>query len=119
MRPPACSTDIRDLIHNISIASEQNSDLRTTLQQQSSALDVLQSSERATASSISDAHREKALLLSDKQFLQSELRNLELKNDEKSRENEGNISRRNALEDKVAEHIVDDSYLPCSIYSAR
>ena len=72
------------------------------MQQQSSALDVLQSSERATSTFISDAHRERDLLVSDKQFLQSELRNSELKYDEKSRENEGNKSRRNALEDKVA-----------------
>jgi hypothetical protein len=45
--------------------------------------------------------REKALLVSDKAFLQSELRSSELQCDEKARENEGNVTRRNALEAKV------------------
>ena len=79
----------------------QIADLRTTLQQQSSALEVLQRSEAASADNAAHLEREKALLVSDKAFLQSELRNSEQQCDDKSRENEGNVTRRNALEAKV------------------
>ena len=49
------------------------------------------------------------LLKSDKNFLQSEVRNLELKFDEKAKENEGNISKKLELEGKVRTHLSTDS----------
>ena len=50
---------------------------------------------------MSDLTTEKSLLLSDKQYLQSEIRNLEMKFDEKARENERNECAKFALESKV------------------
>lgn len=81
--------------------SIQNGDLRTTLQQQSSALEVLQKSEKSATALTSDLTTEKSLLLSDKQYLQSEIRNLEMKFDEKARENERNECAKFSLESKV------------------
>jgi hypothetical protein len=50
---------------------------------------------------MSDLTTEKSLLLSDKQYLQSEIRNLETKFDEKARENERNECAKFSLESKV------------------
>ena len=46
------------------------------------------------------------LLKSDKNFLQSEVRNLELKFDEKAKENEGNVSKKLELEGKVRTYLI-------------
>lgn len=94
----------------------QIADLRTTLQQQSSALEVLQRSEAASADNAAHLEREKALLVSDKAFLQSELRNSEQQCDDKSRENEGNVTRRNALEAKVPQFACLSFSLLCALY---
>lgn len=79
----------------------QNGDLRTTLQQQSSALDVMQKSEKTATSHMNDLATEKSLLSSDKIYLQTEIRNMEMKFDEKARENERNECAKFALESKV------------------
>ena len=70
--------------------------------QQSSALDVIQLNERRNADSLIDMEKIKNLLSSDKLYLQSEVRNLEAKYDEKARESELNLSKSQAFEMKVS-----------------
>jgi hypothetical protein len=99
--PPTALLSLIPIIPDRPLLTPQIADLRTTLQQQSSALEILQRSEASNADTAAHLEREKALLVSDKAFLQSELRNSEQQCDDKARENEGNVTRRNALEAKV------------------
>lgn len=62
---------------------------------------MLQKSEKFATALMSDLTTEKSLLLSDKQYLQSEIRNLEIKFDEKARDNERNECAKFSLESKV------------------
>ena len=95
------SHDLKISTSTSTSTSTQNVDLRTTLQQQSSALDVMQKSEKTATSLMNDLATEKSLLSSDKIYLQTEIRNMEMKFDEKARENERNECAKFALESKV------------------
>ena len=74
--------------------------------QQSSVLEILQANDRKNCDSLVDLEKLMGLLKSDKNFLQSEVRNLELKFDEKAKENEGNVSKKLELEGKVRTYFI-------------
>ena len=74
--------------------------------QQSSALEILQTNDRKNSDSLIDFEKLIGLLNNDKLFLQSEVRNLETKYDEKAKENEGNVSKKLELESKVRTNVL-------------